>query len=495
MKKKLGAILLVVALALALGVVPAAPVLAADYTDSYYSDSATTEAAGYTIIDPSADPVNEASYEGSWSSAVDLSNPLPGVWRTDNSIPHDTLNSFWVSNADGVEGAGTQGTKTDDQWRLFREEISVPSWAVNISGQLWMAADNCMITYPDDTGTVVHEAGDIYGPVPSSDPKPVYYDPWNGPYSFTPQQGDNTLYFVVRNWANLGTYPGNPTGLLYRVEVEYDVPSLGELSPTPAYNPVCTEHTVSVTIDPAEEGVEVHFDIDGPNSSKSGSATTGADGIARFTYHGENPGTDVVTAYIDLDGEDDLDVGEPTSTNTATKYWLEHFVTGGGIITEGRGKTAARITFGGNVGFTLEGDIVGQWNIVFHNVNNDAIDKGHFHTTQFTELYFGNVDACPEPDPPDAEYNYAHFVAFGEFNGVPGWKVRFNMTDYGEGKRVDPDGIRIRLYNTSNVVVYDSSDSGSPVGDFPNQGICATANRTWLDGGNIQIHPPEIPTP
>jgi len=455
--KKLGAVLLVVALALALGVMPAAPVLAADYTDSYYSDSTTTEAAGYTIIDPSADPVNKASYEGSWSNAVDLSNPLPGVWRTDNSIPHDTLNSFWVSNVNGAEGAGTQGAKTDDQWRLFREEISVPSWAANISGQLWMAADNCMIAYLDDTGTVVHEAGDVYGPVPSSDPKPVYYDPWNGPYSFTPQQGDNTLYFVVRNWANLGTYPGNPTGLLYRVEVEYDVPSLGELSPTPAYNPVCTEHTVSVTIDPAEEGVEVHFDIDGPNSSESDSATTDADGIAWFTYHGWNPGTDTITAYIDLDGEDDLDVGEPTSTNTATKYWLVSFVTGGGTIKDGK-KPAWNLS--GNVGY-FEGDSTphGQFNIIDHVGKMQY----HCHDEFLSLIFYGGAAESPE-----ATFDTAEFTGtFYDKDGTD-YELTIIIEDNGEpGKGVD----KISVYDGSTFWV-DDGDDGNIV----------------IDGGNYQVH-------
>ena len=301
--------------------------------------------------------------------------------------------------------------------------------------------------------------------------------------------------FVARNWAGNAT-SANPAGLLYRAEIDYTIPSIVSLTQESMYNPVCTDHTVTATIDPAAPGIVVTFVVTGANV-QTGTATTNASGVATFTYHGDNPGIDSITAYIDLDCPPDGQDGEDPVWEGAslTKYWLHCFVTGGGNITEGRRKGAAKITFGGNVGFTLEGDIVGQWNIVFHNVNNDNFDKGHFHTTSFTELYFGNVDGCPEPDPPDADYNYAHFVAFGKFNGEPGWKVRFNMTDYGEGNKDEPDGIRIRLYNTSNVVVYDSSSSGSPNGDFPNEGTCALANRTGLDGGNIQIHPPEIPLP
>jgi hypothetical protein len=263
------------------------------------------------------------------------------------------------------------------------------------------------------------------------------------------------------------------------------------LTPSEDYNPVGTEHEVTATVTPAVADVEVWFEVTGANTA-SGSELTNATGLATFTYTGTNAGEDTIRAYFDTDGSGHWDDGEPT-TNTVTKYWLEPFVTGGGIITEGRGKTAAKITFGGNVGFDENGDEVGQWNINFHNVNNPDIAKGHFHSTEITDIGFFDIVACPEPDPPDADYNYAHFVATGRFNGVDGWEVRFNMTDYGEGNKTEPDGIRVRLWDASHVLVYDSSATGTPPGDFPNEGGCALANRTRLDGGNIQIHPPAIP--
>jgi hypothetical protein len=290
----------------------------------------------------------------------------------------------------------------------------------------------------------------------------------------------------------LGTPSNNPGGVVWELNYEYDEFTSIVLTPDEAYNPVCTNHTVTATVTPACDGVTVHFDIVGHNSSESGTADTVA-GVATFQYHGINPGTDEITAWIDMDCDGQFDDRVDLESNTVTKYWLEHFVTGGGLIREGKGRGAYSITFGGNVGFDLAGNEVGQWNINIHNVSDDDFDKGHFHTTSITEIVFADVGDCPPPDPPVADWNYAHFVAMGKFNGTPGWKVRFNMTDYGEGNKVDPDGIRIRLWNPSNALVYDSSDTGLPAGDFPNEGVCAAANRTWLDGGNIQIHPPPIP--
>jgi len=264
---------------------------------------------------------------------------------------------------------------------------------------------------------------------------------------------------------------------------------------------VDTDHTITatVTIDRTDDGEEpapgvlVDFAVSGVNDDTD-SDYTDSNGEAEFTYTGDGgAGIDTVTVSIDQDCYQYVDVD-------VEKYWLEHFVTGGGMILEGRGKTAAKITFGGNVGFDLAGDEVGQWNINFHNVNVNPLDKGHFHTTEITEIVFVDISDGPDPSPPDADYNYAHFVATGKFNGEDGWEVKVNMTDFGEGKNAEPDQIRIRLWNPIGTLVYDSSrDDGpnepdyGPDGDFPDEGISVIANRTQLDGGNIQIHPPELP--
>jgi len=209
MKKKLGAILLTLALVVGLSIPMAIPVAASPATMTLVSDDVTTETTGWTNSNPSADPLNKDSYGGSWSTATDLTT-LPGTWYNEALVAP----AEWVSSEE--PRAGISG---EDQWRLFREEFTIPSGAVNISGSLYMAADNDVIAYLNGTSTVIHEIDDVYGPVPAGGP--YYFNSLHGPYSFVPSVGSNTLYFVVRNWQWGGA---NPTGLLYTADVEYEVP-------------------------------------------------------------------------------------------------------------------------------------------------------------------------------------------------------------------------------------------------------------------------------
>jgi hypothetical protein len=60
----------------------------------------------------------------------------------------------------------------------------------------------------------------------------------------------------------------------------------------------------------------VAFTVVGANTA-SGSATTDAAGIARFTYTGANPGTDTITACRDADGN-----GTCEASDSAVKEWV-----------------------------------------------------------------------------------------------------------------------------------------------------------------------------
>jgi hypothetical protein len=98
-------------------------------------------------------------------------------------------------------------------------------------------------------------------------------------------------------------------------------PSVTGLSLTPAtaLNAVGTEHTVTAlvtdeTLAP-RVGVTVDFVIlSGPNEDYSGSAVTGADGIATFTWSSSADGTDTVQASI-------ANAAGAPITATATKTW------------------------------------------------------------------------------------------------------------------------------------------------------------------------------
>ena len=62
-------------------------------------------------------------------------------------------------------------------------------------------------------------------------------------------------------------------------------------------------------------GVAVRYAIDGANPG-SGAVTTGADGTAAITWAGANVGTDVLTAFVDGNGNGVRDAGEPQQAVT-----------------------------------------------------------------------------------------------------------------------------------------------------------------------------------
>jgi len=221
---------LVLALGLALPMV--LPASAAIATITLESDTETL-CAGYTTTNPygipnSLDPSNYDYYSanGVWNDAVavDTTGLIP-TWWYDNSL---LAPAIWISSEDP-----RAGTIFEDQWRLFKEEFEIPAGSTNISGSLDFTADNAVAVYlngnliaitPPYTETIppftVHSSPElVYGPSPYNSFDPQYHQ---GKFTcgLAPQVGTNTLMFVVRNWG--WPYGGNPTGLLYKGEVEYE---------------------------------------------------------------------------------------------------------------------------------------------------------------------------------------------------------------------------------------------------------------------------------
>lgn len=128
------------------------------------------------------------------------------------------------------------------------------------------------------------------------------------------------------------------------------VPTTLVLEPDTAVNTVGTQHCVSATVTDQDgepfAGVTVRFTVSG-SSSSSGAEATGADGRAQHCYGGPAfPGSDVIEAYADSDGDGTRDEGEPG--DSATKQWVLPVgaackVSGGGDIVAASGD---RATFG-----------------------------------------------------------------------------------------------------------------------------------------------------
>jgi len=130
-------------------------------------------------------------------------------------------------------------------------------------------------------------------------------------------------------------------------------PATLTLAPKTDTNTVDDQHCVTATVKDvfgnATPGITVRFSVAGAVNT-SGSQTTNASGQAQFCYTGPAlPGSDLITAYADTNGDNVKQVDEPS--DTATKLWVLPSSTPGCKVTYGGRIQAAngdKATFGGN---------------------------------------------------------------------------------------------------------------------------------------------------
>ncbi|MBN1152612.1 MAG: LamG domain-containing protein, partial [Dehalococcoidia bacterium] len=235
--------------------------------------------------------------------------------------------------------------------------------------------------------------------------------------------------------------------------------------PDVAFNPIGTTHTITASMEPALAGVPVFFDIVGPDSAQSTTIATNAGGVAELTISNSGTaGEDVVTVSLP-----DPYVATPVAVQ---KFWVDGYLSGGGQIVEEVGPKRSAwnaISFGGVAGDAESAGLVGEWEVNFHNVSVDTLDKTKFHSTDIHAMNFFN-QSCGIT---------VNFTAFGEWEGIPGYKMIFRAQDAGEPG--SGDNVRIELYDPGNVLVYDTSSNG----DFANESTCNGTLRTMLDSGNL----------
>ena len=147
-------------------------------------------------------------------------------------------------------------------------------------------------------------------------------------------------------------------------------PATVVVSPPTATNTVGEEHCVTATaadaFGNATPGVTVYFTVTGTTTGRntsSGSATTDANGQARFCYTAQFPGADTIKAVADADGDGSGEATEPTGTATKT-YVLpvstplcQVTISNGGWIIAANGD---RSSFGGNAKVAKDGQVQGE---------------------------------------------------------------------------------------------------------------------------------------
>lgn len=94
------------------------------------------------------------------------------------------------------------------------------------------------------------------------------------------------------------------------------------LEPTSGINPVGAEHTVTARVEAGGQpiaNVRVTFVVTGGGNPEpaTGVALTDSSGQARFTFTNDQPVTNSVRGFIDLNGDGDRDPDEPQDRSTA----------------------------------------------------------------------------------------------------------------------------------------------------------------------------------
>lgn len=156
-------------------------------------------------------------------------------------------------------------------------------------------------------------------------------------------------------------------------------------------------------------------------------------------------------------------------------------VSGTGTIANG----SLSLSAGGTLGYALSqrGTATGtrgNWQVQFTNVSNDSLDGAVFATTSIASLKF-----CQVADEP---FQGATFHADGTLNGTPGYSIKAQVIDRGNGSG---DSIQVALFN----VPVSGQSSSTPIygslTDFPATPV--PTNR--LTNGNYQIQTKGKPTP
>jgi len=167
------------------------------------------------------------SYAGLDDAAWGTPNPAVATWVHGSwpSIPDAT----WISTALYTEDP------VNDSWRWFSTTFELCAGAYNIDATVQLAAtsDNAEEFYFN--GSFVGSDGEVQG---------TFIDDWEWQtiisYPITPQEGVNTLDFIVRNYAQPGGSPtSNPTGLIYKAEITYDCPIQVDIDIKPGSDPNC----------------------------------------------------------------------------------------------------------------------------------------------------------------------------------------------------------------------------------------------------------------
>jgi hypothetical protein len=160
--------------------------------------------------------------------------------------------------------------------------------------------------------------------------------------------------------------------------------------------------------------------------------------------------------------------------------------TGGGLIKDGSGADAKRITFSVGVFVDADGMTDGRLQFHFHNLDDVyGLDQSRFTASVFDAVLIETRYRDTVP------YTFVRIEARGSLDGVEGWSVLVRFSDFGvpvNNKEMLPenaDALRIMLFGPGGDAVYDTAL------DYPRE----QSWRTLLDGGNVSVDMRLAPDP
>ena len=161
---------------------------------------------------------------------------------------------------------------------------------------------------------------------------------------------------------------------------------------------------------------------------------------------------------------------------------------GGGMIADGRGPEAKKITFSVNLFADSGGTSLGQLQFHFHNLDDSyGLDRSQFKATEFEDLLIETRYFEETP------YTFVKISAQGELNGAEDWSVVIRFADFGtpaSNKALPPnhaDAVRIQLFDPTPVLVYDTG--------WEQENWREQSRRALLDGGNVTVDMRLVPSP
>lgn len=188
---------------------------------------------GYTVTDclVSGAGTDNVLYLAEGAPGYPVGYPGPYLGTSIPSVlawTHSAWGPYGVAGAQWIDSSNPTSNTDNNTWRLFTRSFSFPNNATNISGTLTMNCDNAEEVYLNGTFVGL----DTYAPATK-----IYGDPpppsgnahgWNSVESWDVSSilnaGNNDLWTMTRNYAWGGGPYANPTGLIYGLCYEYDIP-------------------------------------------------------------------------------------------------------------------------------------------------------------------------------------------------------------------------------------------------------------------------------